>query len=414
MCILPGQDPCGEVAKECQDGLFVIDSNGALLAALFDGHGTKGEDIVAFCLAYLKKYFQEHMADFEARPANTIEHALLSCNDALDRSPDIDSNMAGTTAVVVYINGSGIHVGSVGDSRCILGSTIDQVVRSERHSVKPKTEVTHSTFKRKIEDIPQLLAIPLSTDQKPNHEGEMERILQAGGKVARLLDENGKRVGPYRVWNATGQVPGLAMSRSLGDRVAHSAGVSASPIVESFTFDPNDKFIVIASDGVWDVMENKDVANLVERNRRRCKRNTIRGFPKRVRAADCLIAHLLALEARYRWLDVVQEEDVMIDDISVIVIELEDLPTTSTLPSLPNRKSVMRQSMAHADEHKPAIHAPKSSSPVEAVGGVATARTQRLSVSRKDKVRGSMVLNEDERAMLAEEEEDIRAAKKRK
>jgi hypothetical protein len=39
------------------------------------------------------------------------------------------------------------------------------------------------------------------------------------------LDADGKPVGPARVWLKTQNIPGLAMSRSLGDIVAHTVGV---------------------------------------------------------------------------------------------------------------------------------------------------------------------------------------------
>ena len=53
------------------------------------------------------------------------------------------------------------------------------------------------------------------------------------------------------------------MSRSFGDRVAHSVGVSADPETRTFTLTHNDKFLVIASDGVWEFLSNEDVANIV-------------------------------------------------------------------------------------------------------------------------------------------------------
>ena len=46
------------------------------------------------------------------------------------------------------------------------------------------------------------------------------------------------------------------MSRSLGDLVAHSVGVSEVPEVQEFLLGPDDKFMVIASDGVWEFLSN--------------------------------------------------------------------------------------------------------------------------------------------------------------
>lgn len=53
------------------------------------------------------------------------------------------------------------------------------------------------------------------------------------------------------------------MSRSMGDKVAHSVGVTAEPDTLEFTLGLHDKFIVIASDGVWEFLSNEDVAQIV-------------------------------------------------------------------------------------------------------------------------------------------------------
>ena len=53
------------------------------------------------------------------------------------------------------------------------------------------------------------------------------------------------------------------MTRSMGDGVAHSVGVTAEPETMQFTLGLNDKFLVIASDGVWEFLSNEDVANIV-------------------------------------------------------------------------------------------------------------------------------------------------------
>lgn len=75
-----------------------------------------------------------------------------------------------------------------------------------------------------------------------------------------------QKLGPPRVWVLNCTYPGLAMSRSLGDVYAKKAGVIAEPELSSFTYDPENnsehrdlvpKWIVAASDGVWDVMSNE-------------------------------------------------------------------------------------------------------------------------------------------------------------
>lgn len=67
-------------------------------------------------------------------------------------------------------------------------------------------------------------------------------------------------MGPARVWLKELEVPGLAMSRSLGDQVAQSVGVSPEPEITIYDIDINDRYIIIASDGVWEFLSNDEVA----------------------------------------------------------------------------------------------------------------------------------------------------------
>ena len=82
-----------------------------------------------------------------------------------------------------------------------------------------------------------------------------------------------QKLGPPRVWVLNQTYPGLAMSRSLGDVLAKKAGVIAEPEISSYTYDPQSsnpdtrglipKWIVMASDGIWDVMSNEQVAQFL-------------------------------------------------------------------------------------------------------------------------------------------------------
>ena len=177
----------------------------------------------------------------------------------------------------------------------------------------------------------EIWPLQITKDQKPNDQEEKKSILKAGGRVQRIVDEFGKVVGPYRVWDKNGNFPGLAMSRSLGDLVAKRLGVVNVPVCTKHAIRPDDDFfLVVASDGVWDVMENEDVVNFVECFRRKCK-NEAHESGDEVTPLTCCISQLLAEEARVRWYSIVAEEDVKIDDISCMIVEFNfsDKPITS-------------------------------------------------------------------------------------
>ena len=66
---------------------------------------------------------------------------------------------------------------------------------------------------------------------------EADRVLKSGGRIDSFHDyfNNNEPIGPLRVWLKNEEMPGLAMTRSFGDKVAHSVGVSADPEIMEFT-----------------------------------------------------------------------------------------------------------------------------------------------------------------------------------
>merc|ERR1719265_1665685 len=68
----------------------------------------------------------------------------------------------------------------------------------------------------------------LTTDHKPELEGEKKRIHASGGQVRHLEGDV-----PHRVFVKGKMYPGLAMSRSIGDTVGQSSGVTSVPDVNS-------------------------------------------------------------------------------------------------------------------------------------------------------------------------------------
>jgi serine/threonine protein phosphatase PrpC len=157
----------------------------------------------------------------------------------------------------VIFNGTKVYCSNAGDSRAIKVA----ILPAEPGSLTRKSKI-------KIRFIfiePLLEVTALNRDHKPELKDEAERILKRGGRIDSFRDyyNNGEPIGPQRVWLPHEEIPGLAMSRSMGDRVAHSVGVSAEPEVLEFTLTLNDKFLVIASDGVWEFLSNEDVAQII-------------------------------------------------------------------------------------------------------------------------------------------------------
>ena len=191
-----------------------------------------------------------------------------------------DVRFSGSTCVSLMTYGRHLYIANVGDSRATI---IRQVGKD------PKDYKTS----------------PLTRDHKPDDPEEYKVIQKAGGRVDSYRDNAGNKVGPERVWLKTEDIPGLAMSRSFGDKVACMVGVNAVPEISELRLTPDDKVIILASDGVWEFLENEDVAEIVhpfflQRN------------------AEGAAEHLVRAAFK-QW----KKEENVIDDITCIVIFLD-------------------------------------------------------------------------------------------
>ena len=142
---------------------------------------------------------------------------------------------------------------------------------------------------------------PLSIDQKPDDPIESQRIIENGGEISQF-EEDGEKSGPFRVWKKGEVYPGIAMSRSIGDFIATTLGVIPEPKFIEDKIDNETKFIVIASDGVWEFLDNNKVAEIV-----------LPFYKKNDPDGAC---KALIKESTEWW----NKEDIVVDDITCIVV----------------------------------------------------------------------------------------------
>ena len=254
---------------------------------VFDGHGSKGHLVSQFIVNYLKNYFTSENSPFinlsydeiyntiKKDDYNFIKKLLLNSEEKLLQQKDIDSNFSGTTCnLIIHINNK-IICSNIGDSRSIM-------VKS------------HKTI------------IQLSYDQKPDDEEERKRIEENNGEIHKLYDEIEGEIGPLRIWKKGEKYPGITISRSIGDKFATKLGVICLPDIKEFDIDIGCKFIVCGSDGIWEVLSHEKVAHYVNK------------FYKKLNVEDA--AWKLVKKSKEMW----EKEDTIIDDITVIVIFLNE------------------------------------------------------------------------------------------
>lgn len=242
----------------------------AVLFGVMDGHGEFGHLVAEFVKEKLPVALGgEKLKD---EPEKAITGAVKRMCDNLAQS-QINIAFSGTTCVFGVLLGKRLYVGNIGDSRCVMAR------QAPDGSIVP---------------------IALSVDQKPDSPKEKARILKAGGRVEPLPGPPGEDCGPPRVWLAEVDVPGLAMSRSIGDEVSQTVGVISVPEIIAHDIQDDDIFAIWATDGVWEFISSQEALQMVWEHRDNLNE-----------AANRLID-----ESTKRW----KSEEEVVDDISCVIV----------------------------------------------------------------------------------------------
>lgn len=196
----------------------VLEPHGGFFA-VFDGHS--GSSVAQFCGQNLHRFITKTAAYEVKSFSKAMYDGFMSIDKHLHTNHPRDRS--GCTAVALLIHGDDLICANAGDSRCVLCRDGE--------------------------------AVPMSNDHKPFTPTEQMRIERAGGYV----------------WNR--RVNGiLALSRAIGDFMFKTnpqvsweeQAVTASPEVKTLKADrARDEFVILACDGIWDVMTNEQVIEFV-------------------------------------------------------------------------------------------------------------------------------------------------------
>lgn len=220
--------------------------NGGRFVAVFDGHG--GNQVSSMLREQLYNLYQSQLYKMhwiernESEVANTIQQqripsitsqegairgALEEIERRVSKMEDLLYQGSTSVAVLVHVNEKGERTlisANIGDSRAVL-------------SRKGK-------------------AVELTRDHKPSDERERARIQAMGEEVE---------------WDPYGQlyrVRDLSLSRAIGDFFAKPAVSSEAEIQNFPVSDEEDEFVVLASDGLWDVMSSQEVVDYIHQSLR--------------------------------------------------------------------------------------------------------------------------------------------------
>lgn len=182
------------------------------LFAVFDGHA--GPGCAEFAVKNIQGAIFRKWGKEEATPESVLVHAFEDVDYAFLKSRPDDHS--GSTALAALLIAHKIYVANAGDCRCVLG----------------KKDGT---------------AVVLSKDHVATDTDEGTRVLARGGFVS-----------------VTGRVQGcLIVSRAMGDRSVKQF-ISSTPEVITHDISDDDDFLILASDGLWDVITSAGAVALVK------------------------------------------------------------------------------------------------------------------------------------------------------
>jgi serine/threonine protein phosphatase PrpC len=241
------------------------------LAAVFDGHGGKAVS------KYARLNLHGHLCRLlpkliaERQSIDKSSHATVhDCERAIQLAlAEIDKQVLsinhwsyqGSTAVVLYIH----------EAR-----SVDTAVDSNINTNSPETtyrqsatedSITRTLILANIGDSRAILSrqghvIELTHDHKPDDPVEYERILSMGGSVVWHgdVDRSGNPIEGTGVYRVNGN---LALSRALGDASEKPIVTAGPDLTRIEIIEGVDDFVVLATDGLWDVMYSEDVVGYV-------------------------------------------------------------------------------------------------------------------------------------------------------
>ena len=251
-----------------------------------DGHGIDGHGVSGFIKKILPKKMtrllkgkdlENPTIEEQNEIYKLITKGFRGSNNDLIRNVNVNSTFSGSTCVSVIFTPSKLISANIGDSRAVIG----------RYEQATGKWTSHN----------------LTRDHKPTEKDEAQRIYNSSGRIQSFIDEEtGEFVGPKRVWLKEDNVPGLAMTRSFGDRVAATVGVMSDPEILEYELSERDKFVLIASDGVWEFISSSEVVNI------------IKDFYIKNDMKGC--CEYLYSESKKRWL----HEEEVVDDITMVLV----------------------------------------------------------------------------------------------
>lgn len=230
-----------------QDSWSALRTADYSIYGIYDGHGETGHDVADFVKEYLPKIILDDprflTGEFKAalRENFVTMQSIIRVAHADGKVKADDSGTTCTVAIHDHVSKK-IIIAWVGDSAACIA-------RFRRNAEGERLAKG------------QLIPVACTWDHHPDVQEEADRVHANGGECKKLngpLDKN-------RVYFKGDEIPGMAMTRDLGDLLFHDrAGGCFVPSISEFDVGEDDHLLMVCSDGVWEYMSYQDVVNKLQ------------------------------------------------------------------------------------------------------------------------------------------------------
>jgi len=259
---------------DMEDTILVGNGPDFSIVGVFDGHDDAGEVsklAAEFVETELGKFLPGGITDERA-----YKNAFLKIDDMIQQR----GISGGSTAVVASITKDTLVVANLGDSRAILVQRRKAGDSSADEDEAAGSDTTFST-------------IDLSRDHSSGLDSEKERIDRVpgieitGGRIVRKK-KNGdpESIGPSRAFGDFG-------FKANQELPPEQQAVIAVPDLTIHPRSEEDAFLILACDGIWDVMTSDEVGDFVARKIMDCRDSGVEVTLPRI--ADRLVEHCFDL-----------------------------------------------------------------------------------------------------------------------
>jgi serine/threonine protein phosphatase PrpC len=219
------------VADELSNALNMPSSPDSLCAffGVYDGHGGKRASDFASTILHHHILANAH---FQTDLKLAIREGFQRTEQEFLDIARKDNMGDGTTALIAFIKRGKLYIGNIGDSEAVLS----------RNGT----------------------AVPLTTVHNPGkNPTEIERVKREGGRLYHDTRLAHPSLNPS-FFN-------LGVSRSIGDLLfkhpdftkGKPSGLTAEPDIVDIALEKTDQFIILACDGLWDVMDHQQAVDFV-------------------------------------------------------------------------------------------------------------------------------------------------------